>query len=70
MEAISNLATLAVRGESPAAFAEGGILANRVAPRSNTGGILPRLALCARRLARLGATRNCYHGLLEERRVR
>jgi len=64
MEAISNLATLAVRGESPAAFAEGGILANRVAPRSNTGGILPRFVLFARGLSRLGAARDCHHGLL------
>ena len=36
-----------------------------VAPPSNTGGILGRRALSARRLARLGATPDFHHGLLD-----
>ena len=54
---------LAARGESSAAFDERPILAHGVAPRSNTGGILARRALCAGRLGRLGATRDFHHGL-------
>ena len=55
---------LAARGESPLAFDEREILAACVAPPSNTGGILSRRALPARRLARLGATPDFHHGLL------
>ena len=36
-----------------------------VAPPSNTGGLLGHRALSARRLARLGATPDFHHGLLE-----
>ncbi len=55
---------LAVRGESPSAFDERCILVACVAPPSNTGGILSRRALPARRLARLGAAPDFHHGLL------
>ena len=55
---------LAARGERPLAFDEREILAACVAPPSNTGGILSRRALPARRLARLGATPDFHHGLL------
>ena len=58
-------AMLAVRGESPSAFDERCILVACVAPPSNTGGILGRRALPARRLARLGAAPDFHHGLLE-----
>ena len=54
---------LAARGESPPAFDERRILAASVPPPSNTGGILSRCALPARRLARLGATPDFHHGL-------
>src|SRR5437660_7379961 len=56
--------TLAARGESLAAFDERCIPTGCVAPRSNTPGILGRLALPAGRLARLGATPDFHHGLL------
>ena len=55
---------LAARGESPSASDERSILVAYVAPPSNTGGILGRRALSARRLARLGATPDFHHGLL------
>ena len=55
-ESAAAYAALAARGESPLAFDEREILAACVAPPSNTGGILSRRALPARRLARLGAT--------------
>ena len=58
------LESLAARGESPSAFDERSILVAYVAPPSNTGGILGRRALSARRLARLGATPDFHHGLL------
>jgi hypothetical protein len=54
----------AARGESPAAFDERCIPAICVAPPSNTGGILSRRALFARRLTRLGATPDFHHGPL------
>ena len=54
----------AARCESPAAFNERYILAARVAPPSNTGGILGRRVLSARRLARLDATPDFHHGLV------
>ena len=57
----------AARGESPAAFGGRGILSGGVAPRSNMPNILPRRALPASRLARLGATRDFHHGLLGSR---
>ncbi len=60
---------LAVRGESPSAFDERCILVACVAPPSNTGGILGRRALPARRLARLGAAPDFHHGLLGPRVV-
>src|SRR5881396_4229411 len=53
------------RGESLAAFDGRCIPAGCVAPRSNTPGILGRRALPAGRLARLGATPDFHHGLLE-----
>ncbi len=72
---------LAARGESLAAFdgrcipkppqrgcRVGGPGAGCVAPRSNTPGILGRRALPAGRLARLGATPDFHHGLLEDNR--
>ena len=59
-----NIGGLAARGESPSAFDERSILVAYVAPPSNTGGILGRRALSARRLARLGATPDFHHGLL------
>ena len=69
---------LAARGESLAAF-DGRCIpkppqrgcrvgvpgAGCVAPRSNTPGILGRRALPAGRLARLGATPDFHHGLLD-----
>ena len=55
---------LTARGESPSAFDERCILAACVAPPSNTGGILGRRALTARRFTRLGATPDFHHGLL------
>jgi hypothetical protein len=55
---------LADRGKSLAAFDERCIPAGRVAPPSNTLGILGRRALPAGRLARLGATPDFRHGLL------
>ena len=58
------IAMLAARGESPSAFDERCILASCVAPPSNTGRILGRCALPARRLARLGAAPDFHHGLL------
>ena len=58
------LLPLAARGESPSAFDERCILAACVAPPSNTGGILGRRALTARRFTRLGATPDFHHGLL------
>ena len=54
----------AARGESPAAFDERYVPAAGVAPPSNTGGILGRRAVSARRLARLGATPGFHRGLL------
>ena len=57
--------SLAARGESLAAFDERCIPASGVAPPSNTPGILSRRALPAGRLARLGATPDFHHGLLE-----
>ena len=54
----------AARGESPAAFDERYVPAPGVAPPSNTGGILGRRAVSARRLARLGATPGFHRGLL------
>src|SRR5216683_6994791 len=56
---------LAARGESLAAFDERCIPASGVAPPSNTPGILSRRALPAGRLARLRATPDFHHGLLE-----
>ena len=56
--------TLAARGESPAAFDRRCIPAGYVAPRSNTAGMLPRLALPPERITGLGATRDSRHGLL------
>ena len=61
------VAALAARGESPAAFDRRCIPSDGVAPRSNTPGILPRLALPGGRLAGLGATRDFHHGLLDGR---
>jgi hypothetical protein len=52
--------TLAARGKSPAAFDERCIPPRGVAARSNTGGILPRRALRAGRIARLGATPDSF----------
>ena len=60
---------LAARGENQSAFDERRILAACVAPSSNTGGILSRRALSTRRLARLGATPDFHHGLLEGRKA-
>src|SRR5437870_8977564 len=57
---------LAARGESLAAFDGRCIPAGCVAPPSNTPGILGRRALPAGRLARLGATPDFHHGLLDE----
>src|SRR5712691_5870065 len=56
---------LTARGESLAAFDERCIPASGVAPPSNTPGILSRRALPAGRLARLGATPDFHHGLLQ-----
>jgi len=53
------------RDESLAAFDERCIPAGGVAPPSNTPGILSRRALPAGRLARLGATPDFHHGLLD-----
>ena len=58
------LATLAARGESPAASGRRYIPPRGVARRSNTPGILPPRALRAVRLDGLGATRDFHHGLL------
>src|SRR5439155_5897949 len=55
---------LTARGESLAAFDERCIPTGCVASRSNTPGILGRRALPAGRLARLGATPDFHHGLL------
>src|SRR6267154_1806761 len=56
---------LAARGESLAAFDGRCIPAGGVAPPSNTPGILGRRALPSGRLARLGATPDFHHGLLD-----
>ena len=56
----------AARGGSPAAFDGRCNRADGVTPPSNTPGILSRRAWPARRLTRLGATRDFYHGLLAE----
>ena len=61
---------LAARGQNPSAIDERRILATCVAPPSNTAGIFSRRALSARRLARLGATPDFHHGLLELRCAR
>ena len=61
---------LAVRGESPSAFDERCILVACVAPPSNTGGILGRRALPARRLARLGAAPDFHHDGMDSSRFR
>ncbi len=58
------LSLLAARDERPAAFDRRCIPPDRVAPRSNTLGILARRALSAGRSAGLGATRDVHHGLL------
>ena len=58
---------LAARGESLAAFDGRCIPASRVAPLSNTPGILGRRALLAGRLARLDATPDFHQGLLAAR---
>ncbi len=57
---------LAARGKSHAAFDGRCIRGGGVAPPSNIGHILSRRALPARRLARLGATRDFHHGLLAD----
>src|SRR5436189_2753059 len=57
-------ATLAARGESPAAFGRRCIPADCVAPPSNIPDILGRRALSSGRLAALGATPDFHHGLL------
>ncbi len=57
-------ATLAVRGESAAAFEGRCIPADCVAPPSNMPNILRRRALSAGRLDPLGATPHFHHGLL------
>src|SRR5437773_1378474 len=59
-------ATLAARGESPAAFGRRCIPADCVAPPSNIPDILGRRALSSGRLAALGATPDFHHGLLEQ----
>src|SRR5687768_15185389 len=64
------VATLAARGETPAAFAGRCIPPDCVAPPSNIPDILRRRALSAGRLARLGATRAFHHGLLSAQTVR
>ena len=55
--------------KGPAAFDGRCIPSDRVVPRSNMANMLPRHALSAGRLARLGATRGfttgCYEGMLE-----
>jgi len=51
-------------GERPSAFDERCIRAGGVAPPSNAGDILGRLAFPARRLARFGATPDFHQGLL------
>ena len=56
--------TLTARGESLAAFDGRCIPAGCVAPRSNTPGILGRRALPSGRIARLGATPDFHHRLL------
>src|SRR6266850_4214549 len=60
--------SLTARGESLAAFDGRCIPAGCVAPRSNTPGILGRRALPSARLARLGATPDFHHGLLNPKR--
>src|SRR5436189_2773726 len=55
-------ATLAARGESPAAFGRRCIPADCVAPPSNIPDILGRRALSSGRLAALGATPDFHHG--------
>jgi hypothetical protein len=57
------------RGETTAGYDGRRILAGGVAPRSNTPDILGRGGLPAGRLARLGATREFHHGLLDRRTV-
>jgi hypothetical protein len=56
---------LAARGESLAAFDGRCIPAGGVAPPSNIPDILGRRALPPERLARLSATPDLHHGLLE-----
>jgi predicted nucleic acid-binding protein len=63
------MATLAARGETPAAFARRCIPAAGVAPPSNIADILGRRALPAGRLATLGATPAFHHGLLVDSNV-
>src|SRR5216117_2916921 len=76
---LSGALGLAARGESLAAFGAPNAAAalgtpfdgrcipgGRVAPPSNTAGILSRRALPAGRLARLGATPDFRHGLLRK----
>ena len=60
---------LAARGESPAAFGRRCIpklpALSHFLQRSNTAGMLPRLALLGRRIATLSVTRDLHHRLLE-----
>jgi hypothetical protein len=65
----SHLTRLAARGETLVAFDGRCIPGGGVAPPSNTAGILSRRAWPAGRLARLGATPDFHHGLLERRSV-
>ena len=65
MSAIPSTAAPAARGESRLhSTGDASPLARRVAPPSNTPGILRRRALRSGRLARLGATPDFHHGLL------
>ena len=66
---VREVASLAARGASAAAFDGRCIRAGGVAPPSNTFGILGCRALPSRRLARLGATRHLHHGLLGPARL-
>ena len=61
---------LAARGASPAAFGGRCIPAGGVAPPSHPPGMLGRRALPAGRLARLGATPDVHHGLLDAHELR
>jgi hypothetical protein len=70
MVAATRPAVLAAHGESLAAFDGRCILAGGVASPSNIPDILGRRALPARRLARLGATPDFHHGLLEAQPAR